>query len=279
MGAGGAPAGSTSGGGTSAGGTVGAGGTGGIASSGGSGGDVGSDPEAPDGYVKALVAVGYGGIRLVSVDSGLTWTRTASFAASGGDDLDLLRAVVYGKGTWVATGWKLLTSPDGRAWTDHGKVNEGGFIPCNIIEGLAYADGWFYAACPGDPTSVTYRSSDGLEWSEYGTIGETAGHLFLTRRGGVFAAYGDNGKSFFSDDGLSFTEDVGLGTATYCEDTWKSEAGCFDAAWFEGAYYRGSWPAQLLRSTDGTDWDVVFDDDEGNGLYRPRAMAAGYVSP
>src|SRR5436305_1416738 len=73
---------------------------------------------------------------------------------AGGDDLELLRAVVYGKGLWIATGWKLVTSTDGVHWTDHGKIAAGPIPACNIVEGLAYKQGSFFAACD----SSVYRS-------------------------------------------------------------------------------------------------------------------------
>ena len=92
----------------------------------------------PPGYVAALIGVGYGGIRIVSRDGGNTW-GDRGFAANGGDDDDLLRAVAYGKG---------CGSPrDGssglrrrRHWTDHGMLKAGP-LTTSIVEGLAYKDG------------------------------------------------------------------------------------------------------------------------------------------
>jgi hypothetical protein len=237
-----------------------------------------ANPEVPSGYVPALIGVGYGGIRIVSRDGGSTWGDRASFSANGGDDENLLRAVVYGKGKWIATGWKLVTSNDGKVWTDHGLINEGDFLPCNIVEGLAYADGWFYAACSGNP-STTYRSLDGLDWAEYGTIGNTDGHLFLTYRDGKFVAYGDNERSFESEDASTFTELSGVTSATFCEGSWKTQNDCFDAAWFDGTYLRADWQGKISRSAAGDDWTTVYTDDQQNTLYRARAMAQGYVAP
>lgn len=237
-----------------------------------------ADPEVPSGFVPALVGVGYGGIRVVSRDGGKTWGARASFAADGGDDENLLRAVVYGKGQWLATGWKLVTSEDGKAWTDHGRINDGKFLPCNIVEGLAYRAGWFYAACPGSP-SRTYRSEDRLTWTEHGTIGDTEGHLYLTYRAGSFVAYGDSKVSYESSDGAEFSLIPSVLSATYCDQAWKSREDCHDAAWFEGAYLRGDWQGKISRSVDGQGWTTVYDDDQKNTLYQPRAIAPGYVAP
>jgi hypothetical protein len=230
------------------------------------------------GFIPALIGVGYGGIRIVSTDGGNTWGRRASFSVDGGDDENLLRAVVYGKGRWLATGWKLVTSDDGNAWIDRGMIRDGDFLPCNIVEGLAYAEGWFYAACSGSP-SRTFRSPDGLEWTEHGIIGETEGHLYLGYRGNKFVAYGDTEVSFQSDDAITFTELPGITRATYCEDAWQSHDTCFGAAWFEGVYLRSHWQGKISRSPNGSDWTLAYDDDQQNTLYQPRAIAAGYVAP
>lgn len=250
----------------------------GLHTGGAGGAPIGTDPEIPSGFVPALIGVGYGGIRIVSKDGGSTWGDRASFAADGGDDENLLRAIVYGKGKWLATGWKLVTSDDGKSWTDHGMINEEDFLPCNIVEGLAYAGGWFYAACPNNP-SRTFRSADGLEWNEHGTIGNTQGHLFLSFRGNSFVAYGDNELSFQSDDAVTFIQLQNVSSATYCDNAWKSEEACFNAAWFDGTYLRADWKGKISRSLNGSSWTMVYEDDEQNTLYRPRAIAAGYVAP
>ena len=157
------------------------------------------------------LAFGYGGIRVVSRDAGLTWGDRAFVIPDGVDDEHLLRAAVYGDGLWIATGWAYWTSPDGVAWTDHGLINDG-ILPCNIVEGLAYHGGYYWAACPqyiaGEPDALgaVFRSTDGLVWSDViGVIGDTQGHLSLTARGGKMVAYGDDEVSFESTDGVTWS--------------------------------------------------------------------------
>lgn len=243
----------------------------------GGGGQSGSAPDR----VPGLVAVGYGGIRIVSRDGGLSWADRDSFAVDGGDDENLLRAVVFGDGLWIATGWKLVTSTDGVAWTDHGLINElDGMPPCNVIEGLAHDGTAFYAACtPWNEPGKVYVSSDGFAWSEHGTIGDTQGHLFLTFRAGQFVAYGDTLTTFVSPDAQSWTVLPGVERGTYCEGEWRSEDGCFSASWFEGAYLRSEWKGKITRSTDGGSFEVVYTDDEENSVYQARAIAPGEVAP
>jgi hypothetical protein len=244
----------------------------------GQGGSGSGSEEIPAGYVKAIIGVGYGGIRIVSRDGGLTWGDRVSAAPSGGDDDDLLRAVVYGKGRWIATGWKLMTSDDGLEWEDHGKFNQGIIDDQQIIEGLAYKDGFFYAGGDGDPSRI-YRSADGLEWSHFGEIGDTVKHTGLTYRGGLFVSYGDSRTSYQSLDGLTWT-DMDLEEATYCEGTWQRLEDCRNAWWSDdGLYILPEWGGHIRRAAGSGSFQNVYTDDQENTFYRSRAVAEGYVAP
>jgi hypothetical protein len=248
------------------------------ADSGGEAGDAAGESEIPPGYVKAVIGVGYGGIRIVSRDGGLTWGDRVFAAPDGGDDDDLLRAVVYGKGRWLASGWKLMSSDDGLNWTDHGKFHDGIITDEQIIEGLAYKDGFFYAAGDGNPSRL-YRSADGLAWSYFAAIGDTVKHTGLAYRGGVFVSYGDSNTSYRSSDGQSWSE-MGIDQATYCDGKWQSFEDCFEAFWAEAGYYLlPQWGGDIQRSSDGKDFKTVYSDDQRNTLYRSRAVAEGYVAP
>jgi hypothetical protein len=259
------------------------GGVAGTAGAGGSGagtaGASGASAEIPPGYVKGIIGVGYGGIRILSRDGGQSWGDRAFAAANGGDDDDLLRAVAYGKGRWIATGWKLWTSDDGVDWTDHGKLHDGIIGDQQIVEGLAYKDGYFYAAGDGNPSKF-YRSADGIAWTRYSEIGKTVKHTGLTFRGGLFVSYGDSHTSYQSADGLSWSEMSGLTDATYCEGTFKNFADCHQAEWFEDGFYLvPEWGGDIRRSPTGQSFKTVYSDDESNTLYRARAIAQGYVAP
>ena len=265
-------------------GTAGRGGAAGTSAAAGStgsgGGTAGAASGDPAGWVPALIGVGYGGIRIVSRDGGKTWGDRAYETSEGGDDEELLRAVAYGKGIWVATGWKLWTSTNGTTWTDHGLLKNGLHPDCTIVEGLAFKNGYFFAACPPwNAPGAVYRSADGVSWTKYATIGDTGGHLYLNYRGGKFVAYGDNKTSFQSTDALTWTVMPGIQEATYCDDTWKSQADCKASSWFEGAYLRADWQGKISRSMDGTSFTTVYNDDQLNTLYRSRAIAAGWVAP
>jgi hypothetical protein len=249
----------------------------GKASAGGSetGGNGGTE-EVPAGYVEGIIAVGYGGLRVVSRDAGKTWGDAVAFGEANADDENLLRAVTYGKGRWIATGWRLLYSDDGIEWTEHAMVRDE-FEDQQIIEGLAYEDGYFYAA--GDPGRL-YRSADGLSWEAYGApIGDTEKHTTLAFRGGLFVSYGDSSTSFQSADGSSWSQ-MNVADATYCERQWRTLAQCHDAAWFDGGFYlRVEWGGQIQRSTDGSDFSRVYQDPDEHTAYKSITFAQGYVAP
>lgn len=248
------------------------------ASTGGTGG-------APPGMVAGHVAVGYGGLRLVTRDGGKTWSGIAT-SNGGGDDYDLLRAVAHANGKWLAVGWSATTSTDGVTWTPMRRINQAGGVTwngapsCGLVEGLTSDGTYFYAACAeyGQPHKA-YRSADGTTWTALGTIGNVGGHPALAHRGGVFYAYGDPGTSFRSTDAVTWTVDPGLVRATFCENQWKSRAACHEASWFGGFYFQSEWQSKVTRSADGVAFVVVHDDASNNSLYAPRAMAEGFVKP
>jgi hypothetical protein len=232
--------------------------------------------EIPAGYVKGIVAVGYGGLRVVSRDDGKTWGDAVDFGDANEDDENLLRAVTYGKGRWIATGWRLIYSDDGVNWTQHSMVRDE-FENQQIIEGLAYKDGYFYGA--GDPGRF-YRSADGLDWEPYGErIGDTEKHTALAYRGGVFVSYGDSSTSFRSADGLAW-EQMNVEKATYCEGAWKTLSQCHDAAWFDGGFYlRVEWGGTIQRSETGSNFQQVYRDPDEHTAYKTITFAQGYVAP
>ena len=247
--------------------------------------DADSGTPGPPGQVRGLVGVGYGGIRIMSRDSGKTWTRTAVEASGGLDDYNLLRAVAYANGKWLATGWGATMATDGVTGSPLERINQpapggvtwNGARACGLTERLTSDGSAFYVAC-GSPSQV-FRSTDGSNWTSIGTIGNLGGHPALAFRDGMFYAYGDSKTSYRSSDGATWTQVPGLEQATFCEGTWKSRAACHDASWFEGAYFQGVWQSRVSRSTNGASFTVVHDDPSNNTLYQARAIGEGWVAP
>lgn len=252
----------------------GAGAVGGSGASAGAGGIV----EVPAGWIPGIVAVGYGGLRIVSRDGGMTWGDRVYTAANGGDNNNLIRAAVYGKGMWLASGWNFFTSTDGTQWVDHGPLKKTALPDCSVVEGLAYNAGYFYAAC-APSMGVMYRSTDGLTWSKYSTIGDTGGHTYVTYQGGMFIAYGDTHTAFVSSDGMTWTTLAGIKDPTYCQGAIKNATDCHSAAWFDSFWLQPVWQGTIARSTDGNKFTNVYSDDQMNTVYQSRSFVMGYVAP
>ena len=142
-------------------------------------------PLAPVGK-PVFVAVGYGGLRMISED-GKKWSDIQETAKDGGDDDNLLFNVVFFKGEAFAVGGgagrgRVMTTSDGRSWTEVYKTNS---RVCPLVLG----DKGFVAGC-GDKMIL---SKDGKTWADGGRVASKDGVHF--RR----AAFG-NGVYVFSGD-------------------------------------------------------------------------------
>lgn len=261
--------------------TGGSGGTGGETSAGGGG----SDPGEP-----LIVTAGYGGRRMRSLDLGLSWIDHVEDDPDGGDDQNLLRDVTFADGLFVAVGWRIHTTSDGVTWDERTVSGQ------QWCGGVAYGNGRFL--CVGG-CGNSYRSSDGITWEAAGnaTSGGCMHMRSLAFGNGVFVSAGDNGlvnrttdgedwEAVATDEGIDrvifrdgqFIGHAGGGGSHKTSDdgvTWTDQAG--DAqmeAMGHGVYLRGQWKGSIERSTDGTSWTNVLDDD-GNHL---TSFAFGFVA-
>lgn len=130
----------------------------------------GSDPAKDAGATKppstgasdqALIAVGYGGLRLFSLDGGRTWGKRVIIDPDGGDDENLIRGAGHGDGVWVAVGWKIFTSEDGRSWNEISEET----VPGTWYDCVNYQDGKFIVQRTRDGFSDHIESTDrGRTW-------------------------------------------------------------------------------------------------------------------
>lgn len=217
---------------------------------------------------RAVVAVGYGGVRALSIDDGKTWTKTGEDQPNGGDDGNLLRSIAYGNGVWVAGGWnKWWTSSDGKAWT----LRTHNF---GIMQGMAFGGGFFLAS---EMNGAIYKSTDGMAWERVGRA-NTGKHTELAYGNGTFAAWGaDNSVVETSTDGVTWQR-VSLGSAAYCGgDAFRTVEGCFvtksPGAWAPDVFVRAEWKGIILRSVDGKKWTQAWTYP-ANAF---DALAFGYV--
>jgi len=221
-------------------------------------------------WVPSIVGVGYGGLRVVSRDNGLTWKNKVELASGGGDDQDLLRGIAYGNGRWVTVGWRVFTSADGAVTWQEQTPAQG----CGLMEGVAFGAGHFIGSCGTD----AYESTDSVTWTHVATVGDTGGHTYLFFQGGKFYSSGDSMRSYSSPDGHTWTELVGTRAVAFCNGALATRATC-PGFWNAGMFLGSEWQSKITRSTDGTHFSIVFDDPGNNAPYTPYAFAMGMSPP
>lgn len=130
-----------------------------------------------------FVAVGGQGSIATSSD-GLSWTGRSSGVG------DTFSGVAFGKGSFVAVGNQITTSPDGTNWT----VGTGGFGSANS---LAYGDMGFVvpAVSSGPLINSIATSPDVITWTSHGLEGQLNDHQprHVAFGNGSYVAVGDHG--------------------------------------------------------------------------------------
>jgi hypothetical protein len=259
-----------------AGGAGASGGNGGGAVGGGHGGGaVGGG--GPPGQAPGVVGVGYGNLRIVSRDDGVTWSSRVVEGAPD-DLLNLLWSVAWGSGRWVAVGRRLLISDDGVTWTD-----ETPSMPCAISEGVAFFQGQFWMGCLMSPGAVLVRSDDGLEWSDPVELdGNFQTHVFLFSHGGKLVAHDGIGSAVQSTDGLDWSP-LDLDWPAFCDGAWQEAETCgpdmSGSSWHDGTWLAASWPGTIRRSIDGETYSDSYVDPEGYSVFDGRGFVRGWVAP
>jgi len=210
-----------------------------------------------------MVAVGWGGVRVRSIDAGKTWGDRAQLA-TGPDEPTLLRAVTYGAGVWVAVGVPVFTSRDGATWTPRDNPTKTQY-GTQWFGGVAYGNGRFVAA---GGCGVTMWSADGgAAWTKGPelSVGNCMDHMRSVAFGaGQFAAAGDKKIVHVTPDGVKWTVLAGLSTSNvaFCDGAFKDASACTPPS-AQGVFLRsgGGWPkGSIERSTNGKDWQHVYDD-------------------
>jgi hypothetical protein len=169
-------------------------------------GELADGPDAPPLTESpgTFVAVGYGGRRTRSLDDGLTWIDDVALAANGTDDQTLLRAVGWGEQGFLAVGYRVMASADGKTWEDRGATLNQWLGSVVRARGLFVAVGGF---------GLRVSSADGVTWQRNG-IDNIASHagsglVFTEQAGGRFVSANDNGARSSSPDGVRWTYSTG----------------------------------------------------------------------
>jgi hypothetical protein len=151
---------------------------------------------------------------------------------------------------------KILTSPDGVAWTTRATITGGYVWFVHYVDGILFAgckSGYLYRADPADPTTwiqtdlyeasqvptfvckgssvflaasesgKVYTSADGSAWTHRFTIPDKVMYCFFFNN--RFVICGNNGKAYYSDDGLSIDGSTQLGGGLMCGAIIPHEAG------------------------------------------------------
>ncbi|MCX4242558.1 hypothetical protein OEB96_18155 [Paraliomyxa miuraensis] len=237
--------------------------------------DTDSTGEEPPPGDPVTIAVGYGGMRVRSLDDGQTWQDYAQLIPNGGDDMDLLRGAAFGEGRFVAVGWRIFSSPDGATWTEHDN-------PTGQWYGAAaHGNGIFMAVGGG---GYCARSDDGQAWeactdaTDDGGFTHVRSLLFLD---GLFYTADANGVLRSTPDGEQWTVvDPSFGTPWAAIDDAGQIVPREEAAPAEFATKRLRGGSPIQRAEPGSeDFVPVFDVPDDNGVFQAYrfAFAEGWV--
>ena len=179
---------------------------------------------------------------------GMLAVLLAVVGACGGSSgaLPDLNDVTWGNGRFVAVGLqgRILTSPDGTAWTAR---NPGDGV--ESLTAVLHFEGRFLAA---GAAGVTTSSVDGEAW-EPGSTGSSADILGLAHGSGVgVVAVGRGGAILHSSAGL----------------VWEPQSSPVDGeSWFDVAFGEDRFVAvgdrgTVIESADGKTWEIAFQTDQ-----------------
>jgi hypothetical protein len=199
--------------------------------------DAGAEP--PEGTIPIVVGVGWQGIRVVSIDEGLTWCQTG-LMVDGHDDL--FRGGGYHDGLFIGAhagqdnNGSFMVSRNGYDWTAVYRTNEEPDLPPNPdgqwFGGVAYGNDMWVAV---GGCSNASRSSDGLAWEPLGRqLGSCLHFRSVAFHDGLFIAGADDDNWHSSTDG----EDWTLHTAGAGSFVVTLASGLSGAA-FDQQYYQG----------------------------------------
>jgi hypothetical protein len=227
----------------------------------------------PANAVPTFVAVGYGGVRVRSIDLGKTWIDSQRLGG-GGDDNFLLRTVAFGKGLFVAIGWQLHTSPDGKTWTMRAKAAG------QWMGGVRFGNDLFVAA--GGYGESAY-SIDGITWPQGGGRMQDAARS-VAFGNGLWVARADSNHWWQTSTGQTWIDLGGNHTdnVVFCNNQFVDANACSDPVGRDGgrsAFGENVWVGirggKVERSEDsGVTWKTVYTASDSL-----EDVAFGYVGP
>jgi hypothetical protein len=219
----------------------------------------GDEGEAEEGEgegepIDVIVGVGYGGIRILSIDHGQTWCESAIDDPNGGDDPNLLREVATGQGQFISGGWNhLYVSNNGWRWDDvlaGAPIVSGnwmGGVRLGVLDGV---ESWL--SCGGYGTAM--RSVDGRTWQSVDYPGESAGRS-LAYGNGTFVCANDDGWRSTSDT-VNWQSIAGDGQVEFIDGAFQTRS---DISEGFGVRVRVAWPAIEVAAAGSDVFVFVFE--------------------
>jgi hypothetical protein len=238
------------------------------------------------------IAVGYTGQMLAS-------TNVTNWIAASSGPVNHLESMTYGKGIFVGVGNGVLTSVDGRGWTQQTNTPY-------ALEGVACGAGVFVAVGRGFLGETNMISYDAANWRRL-HIPTTNDLYDIVFADGKFVAVGDRGTVCDSVDGTNWNTSF-IATATYLRtiafgngrfvaggiggiylsddlQTWTRVASS-NVNWYGMAYGNGMFVAagvtqfgqvapHVMRSFDGTNWEPSTESREFSDLAFGRGTFVG----
>jgi hypothetical protein len=193
--------------------------------------------------VDVIVGVGYGGIRILSVDHGQTWCESAIDDPNGGDDPNLLREVTAGQGQFISAGWDhLYVSRDGWRWEDvlaGSPIVSGNWVGGIRLGVLDGTEAWL--SCGGYGSAM--RSIDGRNWQSVDYPGESAGRSLAYGEGTFVCANDDGWRS--TTDGVNWQSIVGDDQVEFVDGSFQTRNNIYEGF---GVRLRVAWPSIELAS-------------------------------
>lgn len=183
--------------------------------------------------VPVFVGVGNFGLRAYTFD-GVTWVKQGGTGTGNQHTPDLLRAVAYGDGVFVAVGGNnnshILRSVDGgKNWQDVG------FATGGWLGGVTYADGVWFAA-KGYDANVLRSDDKGVTWTNVdmskSQVKRSSGIRRMDAYQGKLLSFGDGGTLYVSHDkGVSWLDHSftgwtgGVNFVVYFKGSWFAGGG------------------------------------------------------
>ena len=159
--------------------------------------------------ISKFVAVGGDGYAFVSADNG-EWVQSSIIMHSDGSSTskDTLKAVAYGSYLFVAIGYGIHYSYDGKSWSAGVNSNPGNIYE-KSWEAVAYGNNKFVVIGSDGYVST---SSDGRQWNTLQQGYTNLPNNAIAYGNGKFVAVGDDGYVSVSTDGTTWTAPKQIGT-------------------------------------------------------------------